>query len=127
MTWHSQRALCSLLWSGCYYSMRGVRHSRSDVLDERRATYVFNVCGCLRRVGHAKQVGRAKRVGYADWRVVHTNALINFLFISSNIHCLSSHIHFFSFFSFFSSYCLFSFSFPCLTFLVFLLGFPAHP
>ena len=31
------------------------------LLDERRAIYVFNVCGRLRRVGRA------------DWRVVHTD------------------------------------------------------
>jgi len=43
------------------------------LLDERRAIYVFNVCGRLRRVGRAKQVGRAKRVGRADWRVGHTD------------------------------------------------------
>jgi len=73
MTWRSQRVLCSLLWSGYYYSMRGICHLRSDVLDEQCATYVFNVCGCLRRVGRAKQVGHAKRVGRSDWRVGHTD------------------------------------------------------
>jgi len=45
------------------------------LLDKRHATYVFNVYGCLRRVGRTKQVGRAKRVGRADWRVGHTDAL----------------------------------------------------
>ena len=46
---------------------------RRTPLDEWRTTYVFNVCGRLRRVGRAKQVGRAKRVGRADWRVGHTD------------------------------------------------------
>src|SRR5579862_81503 len=47
--------------------------AKSDILNKQRTTYVFNVCGCLRRVGHAKQMSHAKWVGCTDWRVVHTD------------------------------------------------------